>query len=100
MHSASTSTNPYGIAFGNVVTVQIVVPQPLTDGATQASKSIADGTQKPAGSAFTQAWVMTNTGTTTWSPGVTGYTLNFTSGSQMGGASYITLANSVAPGGQ
>src|SRR5438132_712633 len=97
MHNASTSANPYGIAFGDMATVQIVVPQPLVDGGTLVSKTLADGTQENAGSAFTQSWTMRNSGTTTWSPGTYGYTINFTSGSQMGGASYITLANSLAP---
>ena len=70
------------------------------DGARFVSKTIADGTQEQATAAFTQIWTMRNSGTSTWTTGLQGYTLNFESGSQMGAAqTYVTLANPVAPGG-
>ena len=81
------------------MTVQIVVPQALVDGATLVSKAIADGTTEQAGAAFTQSWTMRNSGTSTWTTGTYGYTLNFESGSRMGATTtYVTLANPVAPG--
>ena len=70
-----------------------------SDGVTLVSKAIADGTTEQAGAAFTQSWTMRNSGTSTWTTGTYGYTLNFESGSRMGATTtYVTLANPVVPG--
>jgi hypothetical protein len=46
------------------------------DGAQLISVSVATNTQVMPRTIFTQTWVIDNTGTTTWSPGEKGYTLN------------------------
>jgi hypothetical protein len=43
---------------------------------------------------------MQNTGTSIWTAGANGYTLNFVSGNQLGSANtYLTLSSAVSPGG-
>ncbi|MHB1036890.1 MAG: NBR1-Ig-like domain-containing protein [Pirellulales bacterium] len=74
----------------------------LFDGATSVSKTIADNTQMSPDQHFTQKWTLQNTGTSTWTTGITGYTLNrvgipdpLNAGKQL-----LQLNNSVPPGGQ
>ncbi|MEK7675431.1 MAG: NBR1-Ig-like domain-containing protein, partial [Verrucomicrobiota bacterium] len=78
------------------------IPITSTDGATLVSQTIPDGTVMSPGQIFTKTWTLRNTGTTTWTSGANGYTLNFAAGSDRMGAAdtYLTLANPVAPNGQ
>ena len=46
------------------------------DAATLVSQTVAAGAQEYAGEFFLQTWAIENTGTTTWSPGTSGYTMN------------------------
>src|SRR5580692_2314278 len=46
------------------------------DSATLVSVTISNGTQVMPRSMFTQTWTLKNTGTTTWTSGQSGYTLN------------------------
>ena len=70
------------------------------DGATFISETIPDNTVIPAGQTFIKTWTLQNSGTTTWSSGANGYTLNWQSGSQMGAPNYATLSSAAAPGVQ
>ena len=72
------------------------------DGATLISHTIADGTVMSPGQVFTKTWTLRNSGTTTWTPGAQGHTLNFSSGSDRmdAAATALTLANAIAPNGQ
>ena len=76
----------------------------LQDGAKLLSQTIAANTQIAAGQAFTQSWTLQNTGTSTWTTGSTGYTLDrvpFNGSDPLGaGVKYLTLDNSVAPNSQ
>ncbi len=83
------------------------------DNAQLVSVSIQPGTQIMPRTMFTQTWTFTNTGTTTWTPGL-GYTLNIIGLDSLGALSlftntspgrYITSAvinggKSVPPGGK
>src|SRR2546425_1285912 len=71
-----------------------------TDCATFVSETIPDNSVMNPGQSFTKTWTLRNCGTTTWTTGANGYTLDFQSGSQMSVAGYVTLASSVAPNGQ
>ena len=71
-----------------------------TDNATFVSKTVSDNTQMSPGQSFAVTFRMRNSGTTTWTTGASGYTLNFVSGSQMGAPSYVTLSSSVSPGNE
>lgn len=46
------------------------------DDASLVSQTVANGAVMTPGQSFTQNWTLRNTGTTTWSPGKNGYTLN------------------------
>ncbi len=74
----------------------------LSDGAQFVSESPASGTSVATSTAFTETVTMKNTGTTTWSSGVNGYTLNRnpqgTDPFQQGSVYYATLSSSVSPG--
>lgn len=84
------------------------------DGAQLISVSVQPGTQVMPRTVFTQKWTMQNTGTTTWSPAHSGYTLNLAGNDALGAmprsaspyaSSYIPVAiidagTSVAPGAQ
>ena len=74
------------------------------DGATLLSQTIAANTQIAAGQHFTQSWILQNTGTSTWTTGSTGYTLDrvpFNGADPLGaGTQYLTLNNSVGPTSQ
>ncbi|GEM_PF-5136872 len=70
------------------------------DNATFVSKTIADNTQMTPGQGFSVTFRMRNSGTTTWTTGASGHTLNFVSGSQMGAPNYVTLSSSVNPGSE
>jgi uncharacterized membrane protein len=71
-----------------------------TDNATFVSKTIADNTTMSPGQSFTVTFRLRNSGTTTWTPGASGHTLNFVSGNQMGAPSYVALSSSVSPGSE
>lgn len=72
----------------------------LEDGATLTNKTIADNTVVSAGQHFTQSWTLQNTGTTTWTTGTTGYTLNRISGDPLqSGLQWLTLSDTVLPNG-
>lgn len=76
-------------------TVTVVAQQ---DRARLVSKTIVDNTQMAAGQHFTQAWKLQNTGTTTWTTGITGYTLNRISGDPLqSGQQWLTLSHEVLP---
>ncbi len=47
-----------------------------TDGATLVSQTVANSAVELPGAFFSQTWTIKNTGTSTWSPGTSGYTLN------------------------
>jgi cell wall-associated NlpC family hydrolase len=83
------------------------------DNAELISVSVPTNTPVAPGSMFTQSWILQNTGTTTWSPGPSGYTLNmvgldslgalplFTnSGGTQRPSAIIGSGKSVAPGAQ
>lgn len=84
------------------------------DGAQLISVSIPAGTQIMPRTIFTQTWTFKNTGTTTWSPGRSGYTLNLigkdflgavpftprTSGHSYTVSAAIDSGQSIAPGAQ
>ncbi|MGA2543458.1 MAG: NBR1-Ig-like domain-containing protein, partial [Verrucomicrobiota bacterium] len=86
----------------------------LVDNAQLTSVSVQANTQETPGAAFTQTWTMQNSGTTTWSPGASGYTLNLVGTDSLGAvplsantsASWfdpyatITSGTSVSPEGQ
>lgn len=57
--------------------------------------STPDGTDIPAGQAFTKTWRLKNVGSCTWTPS---YSLTFVSGDQMGGAAASALPATVLPG--
>lgn len=85
-----------------------------TDNAQLISVSVPPGTSVMPRTKFTQTWTIKNTGTTTWSPGQSGYTLNLVGADSLGAvplsvnthASWYTVAAnigsgaSVAPGAQ
>jgi len=58
--------------------------------------TIPDNTVENPGQSFVKTWVLQNTGSCTWGGG---YTLNFVSGTQMGGRN-TSVGSSVAPGEQ
>jgi Ig-like domain from next to BRCA1 gene/Glucodextranase, domain B/Bacterial Ig domain len=83
-----------------------------SDGASFVSQLILTNAVLAPGQTFTQTWTLQNTGTTTWSPGASGYTLNLAGTDSLGavplfartsGAVYLPIATnngggSVAPG--
>jgi hypothetical protein len=78
-----------------VPTVNTLPPGTSCDRATfVADVTVPDGTNVTPGQAFTKTWRLRNTGQCTWT---TGYSLVFSAGDQMGGASSINLPTSVAP---
>jgi hypothetical protein len=60
----------------------------LADNAKLGSVSIPAGTHINGRTTFTQTWTMTNTGTTTWTPGSSGYTLNLVGMDTLGAIPY------------
>lgn len=54
------------------------------DAAQLISVSITNGTLMMPRTMFTQTWTMKNTGTTTWSPGYNGYTMNIVGEDSLG----------------
>ena len=79
-----------------IPTISTVAPTTGCDRATFVSDvTVPDGTIFTPGQTFTKTWRFRNTGKCTWT---TGYSLVFSTGDQMGGASPITLPSSVAPG--
>jgi hypothetical protein len=60
-----------------------------------ADVTFPDGTTVPAGQAFTKTWRFRNDGTCSWTPG---YSIVYSSGSQMGGPDTQALAGNVNPG--
>ena len=83
------------------------------DAAQLISDSITNGTPMLPRTVFTQTWTMKNTGTTTWSPGYSGYTMNVVGEDSLGAvppsakpyashtlSTTIGSGASVAPGAQ
>jgi hypothetical protein len=82
------------------------------DGASFVSQIIPANAVMAPGQTFTQTWTMQNTGTTTWSPGSSGYTLNLAGTDSLGAVPFfartggavhppiatIDSGSSVAPG--
>ncbi len=60
-----------------------------------ADVTVPDGSYMAAGATFNKVWRVKNIGTCSWS---SSYSLTFSSGNQLGGASSTNLPNSVAPG--
>ena len=58
--------------------------------------TIPDGTVESPGASFVKTWALQNTGSCTWN---LGYTLNFVSGTRMGGTD-TSVGSSITPGGQ
>jgi Ig-like domain from next to BRCA1 gene len=67
------------------------------DNAAVLSVSITNGTSVVPRSFFTQTWTFTNTGTTTWTPGRNGYTLDMIGLDSLGCIPLITNTNAAAP---
>jgi Ig-like domain from next to BRCA1 gene len=59
------------------------------DVAQLISVSITNGTSMMPRTMFTQTWTMKNTGTTTWSPGYNGYTMNIRGADNLGAVPLI-----------
>ena len=55
-----------------------------TDGATLVSQTVANGAVELPGAFFSQTWTIKNTGTSTWSTGTNGYTLNLVGSDVLG----------------
>jgi hypothetical protein len=84
------------------------------DAAKLVSQTVATNTQVNPRTYFTQTWTLQNTGTTTWSPGEYGYTLNMIGQDSLGAvpitanpitkryepAAAINSGASIPPGGQ
>src|SRR5215472_8502325 len=84
------------------------------DDAQLVSSAIPAGTQIMPRTVFTQTWTFRNTGTNTWTPGQSGYTLNIRGTDSLGAirvtpnsvatayhpSTTINSAQSVPPGGQ
>lgn len=60
------------------------------DSATLLSVSITNGTPVAPRSVFTQTWTLQNTGTTTWTPGPDGYTLDMVGLDSLGAVPLVT----------
>lgn len=73
-----------GIVFFCFWTVLATSNSFAADGGTFLSASITNGTPVAPRSIFTQTWTFQNTGTTTWTPGPNGYTLNLVSLDSLG----------------
>lgn len=102
-------------AFFFFLTVLAAVPRAsAADAAAFVSQSVTNNTPMMPRTVFTQAWTFLNTGTTTWSPGMSGYTLNLlTNNDCLGGmpptnktytshtlSTDISTGKSVVPGGK
>ena len=86
----------------------------FVDNAALVSVSITNGAPVMPRTVVTQSWTLKNTGTSTWSPGQTGYTLNIVGKDTLGAISLFTNAyssryivsaiiasgQSIVPGGQ
>ena len=95
-----------------VLFLATVLQASASDGASFVSEIIFTNAVMAPGQTFTQTWTMQNTGTTTWSAGANGYTLNLAGTDTLGavplfartsGAVYlpcgtINSGSSVAPG--
>ena len=64
------------------------------DNASLISVSITNGAPMMPRTMFTQTWTFQNTGTTTWSPGAAGYTLNLVGWDNLGAISLFTNTSS------
>ena len=64
-----------------------------TDGGALLSVSITNGTPVVPRSMFTQTWTFTNNGTTTWTAGPNGYTLDLTNLDSLGAIPFDTNIN-------
>lgn len=66
----------------------------LVDNAELISVSVPAGTQVMPRTTFTQIWTMKNIGTTTWSAGQSGYTLNLVGADSLGAVPLFTNTSS------
>jgi len=101
------------VLFDNLVITALPSGPGGQDAAQLISVSITNGTPVMPRTMFTQTWTMTNTGTTTWTPGFTGYTMAMLGEDSLGAmppsartfawptpATTIDSGASVAPGAQ
>jgi len=98
----------FSLLFGNFHAFAFV------DNATLVAVSITNDTSVMPRTVVTQSWTLKNTGSSTWTPGQTGYTLNIVGQDTLGAIPLFTNANSsryivsaiiasgqsIAPGGQ
>src|SRR3989442_538799 len=87
--SSANTPNP---TFGDTVTVTVVVS--ATDGATFVTQTVAAGTRASVEQTFTDVVTMHNSGSSTWTTGYYGYTLNRQTTSALSVASSITQLRS------
>jgi len=99
-------------AFAAALVLATVLQAGASDGASFISQTILSNTVMAPGQTFTQTWTMKNTGTTTWTPAASGYTLNLAGTDSLGAvpltaspystpyppAAPINSGSSVAPG--
>lgn len=96
------------------VLIQALPSLALVDNATLVTVTIPPGMSVMPRTLFTQTWTLQNTGTSTWTPAQTGYTLNLLGKDSLGAIPVFTNAysswyipsaiinggKSIAPGGQ
>ena len=85
-----------GVIWGSLVLLLAAGSLLAVDNAELASVSIPPGTQVPPGTVFTQTWTLQNTGTTTWSPGRSGYTLNLVGTDCLAAVSFTASTSAAA----
>jgi hypothetical protein len=67
-----------------VLFLATVLQAGASDGASFVSETIPTNTVMAPGQTFTETWTMQNTGTNTWSPGASGYTLTLAGTDSLG----------------
>ncbi len=72
------------VLFDNLVITALPSGPVGQDAAQLISVSITNGTPMMPRTVFTQTWTMQNTGTTTWTPGFTGYTMDIVGEDSLG----------------
>ncbi|MEJ5314000.1 MAG: NBR1-Ig-like domain-containing protein [Anaerolinea sp.] len=81
--------------FPTFTPIPTATPVPCNRAGFVADVTIPDGTIIPPGATFTKVWRLKNNGTCTWN---TNYSVVFSGGDRMGGASPTPLTANVAPG--
>src|SRR5664280_1592399 len=84
------------IACSAVLFLATVLQAGAGDGASFVSATIPTNTVMAPGQTFTNTWTMQNTGTTTWSPGYSGYTLNIAGTDSLGAVPLSPRTSSAA----